>query len=158
MTVVNVFGRFVKLFFNLVRNHQRRSAGCVDFLIMMLFDNFNIKIILQNSCRLTCKRGDEIYAERHIRRVKNGNFFRRVKYLFGLRSVKSRCGNHCRNVVFCAVTKHFFKVCRVRKIYHNICRNGYFVKIVKNGIIEIFLGVYVKSGNDFHRFAVFDCV
>ena len=62
---------------NRVRQHQRGAAGRINLLIMMLFDDLNIKGISQYPGRFLSKLSQQADSDRHIGGEENRHFFGR---------------------------------------------------------------------------------
>ena len=66
VAVVDVGILVARGFVNGLCKHKRSAAGCVNLLIVVLFDDFNIVLLTQNRYRLLGKLTHKIYAYRHI--------------------------------------------------------------------------------------------
>ena len=65
--VVGNRGRAAKL----ICNHQRRAAGRIQLVMVMLFDDLYVEICPQHSVGLFGKLDEQIDAQRHVRTLEH---------------------------------------------------------------------------------------
>ena len=72
MAVVDVLGFAVAHRGDGVGQHERRAARRVDFLVVVLFDDLDVKLVAEHLRGLFGKLDQKIDAERHVARIENG--------------------------------------------------------------------------------------
>jgi len=75
MAVVNIFRRLSHTPGNRIRNHQRGAARGVDFLVVVLFNDFHVESVPKNGFGHFCQSDQQIDSQRHVAGIEHGNGF-----------------------------------------------------------------------------------
>ena len=150
MTVIFVDISRVAGFIDRLRQHDCRSGGRVHFLIMMLFDDFDIKLIPEHPNCLRAQGRQKIDAKRHIEGEKHGSLFCGLFDACNLlrRIAGCRRNNRCLRP-FC-IGKQIVKNRRRRKINNHIRLFITGGKVLVNRKSIVHLYIQIDSCDNFH--------
>ena len=110
--------------FDRVQEHQRRAGGRVELAVMVRFDNFHVKGIAKDACRLLGEGTQQGNAEAHVAGAENRHDFRRFGDLMKLLVGQTRRGNDDRDAVLRGVIQHVRAGLPVGEINHHIRLGG----------------------------------
>ena len=112
---------------------NRCSAGRIQFLIVVLLDNLDIKSRLRQRGRRFGKDLEKhVYAERHIRGAENGNLFRGLLHLPYLLFRKSGCAENERDFLLLRIGKESVRRLCIREVNDDIRALLYLAKAPVN--------------------------
>ncbi len=116
---------------NRIRNHQCRTAGRIQFLIMVLFHDFNIKAFPENGGGFFGQLDNQIDTEGHIAGIEHRNFLCGGLDLFFLLLTVAGGADHNRHFLCQCKPQHGFQYSRIGKIHDYIRLAARLVQLVK---------------------------
>ena len=148
MAVIDIVIAIVFHFIDGICQHDCRAARCINFLIVVLFHDFNVKLVAQNGSCPLCQFDQQVNAQGHIKGEKDRNLFGCCVNLCNLCfTVTSGCQYQC-NVMGKRIVQQHIQRRRVGKVdddirlFRQLFRSFYDWKAV------ILFGVAVNPSDD----------